>query len=376
MNENQIAFFDFRKHTVNSKFVVVFAQTASYIIFMIARSIFFAHNGNVMVRTINSRTHQVSCASIKTDVFFVGVFFVDCSCNQCTVRSKHIATKFGEDFYIAHTSGNEDFFISLAYTFADSEDIVFRLFRFVSDTNTAGKVDEFNVSASFFFQFNCNFEKDACQFRIVVIGNSVGSKECVHTKMFNTFSKQFFISLSHLGTSQTVFSITRVIHNVVCNCKLTTRIVTAADGFRDISHLFQEINVSNIVQVNGYIQFASQLEIFCRSCVGREHDLAFFETNRVGHQKFGIGRAVCTATFFTQNFEQSRVRSSFYCEIFFEAFVPAKSLVYKTSSFADAFFVVEIEGSGILRRDIFKLFFSNERNFLSHWNHLSVFELT
>ena len=342
---------------------------------MIAGSIFFTHNGNVMIGTINCRTHQVSCASIKADVFFVGVFFVNCSCNQSTVRSKHVTTKFGEDFNIAHTSRNEDFFISFANAFANCKNIVFRLFRFVSNADTTGKVDELNVSASFFFQFNCNFEKDACQFRIVVVGNSVGSKECVHTKMFNAFSKQFFISFGHLRTSQTVFSIARVIHDVVCDCKLTTRIVTAADGFRDISYLFQEINVSNIIQVNGYIQFASQLEIFCRSCVGREHNLAFFEANSVGHQKFGVGRTVCAATFFTQNFEQSRVGSCFYCEIFFEAFVPAKSLIYKTSSFADAFFVVEIEGSGILRCDIFKLFFSYKRNFLSHWNHLSVFEL-
>ena len=208
---------------------------------------------------------------------------MNCSCNQCTVRSKHIATKFGEDFYIAHTCRHEDFFISFAYAFADCKDIVFRLIRFVSNTDTAGKVDEFNVSTGFFFKFYCNLEENACQFRIVVVGNSVGSKECVHTKMFNAFSKQFFISFSHLGTSQTVFCITGVIHNIVGNCKLAARIVTAADGFRNISYLFQEINMSNIVQVNGYIQFASQLEIFCRSCVRGEHNLTFFEANSIGH---------------------------------------------------------------------------------------------
>ena len=231
------------------------------------------------------------------------------------------------------------------------------------------------MSTGFFFKFYCNLEEDACQFRIVVVGNSVGSKECVHTKMFNAFSKQFFISFSHLGTSQTVFCITGVIHNIVGNCKLAARIVTAADGFRNISYLFQEINVSNIVQVNSYVKFASKLEIFCRSCVGREHNLAFLETNCIGHQKFSVRRAVSTATFFTQNFEQSRIGSCFYCKIFFEAFVPAESLIYKASSFTDASFIIKIERSRILRCNIFKLFFSNKGNFLSHGNHLSVFEL-
>ena len=193
----------------------------------------------------------------------------------------------------------------------------------------------------------------------------------MHTKMFYAFSHHFFISFGHLGTSQTVFSITRIIHDVVSNCEMTTGIVTAANGFRDICHLFQEVDVSNIVQVNGNIQFASKLEIFCRSCVRGEHNLAFFETNCIGHQKFGVGRAVRTATFFVQNFEDGRVGSSFYSEIFFEAFVPTKCLVYKTSSFADACFVVKIKGSRILGCNIFKLFFCNKRNFFSHDYHLS-----
>ena len=253
MDKEQIAHFNFRKHTVNGKFVVVFAQATSYVIFVVAGSIFFAHYGNVMVRTINRRTHQVSCASVKTNVFFVGVFFMNCSSNESTIGSQHKATQFCEDFYITHTCRNENFFVSLAHTFANGKDVVFRLVRFVSNTDTAGKIDELDVSASFFLQFYCYLEKDTCQFRIVIVGNSVRSKECVHTKMFNAFSKKFFISFSHLRTSQTIFSIARIIHNIIGNSEMTTGIVAATDGFRDICYFFQEINVSNIVQVNGYI---------------------------------------------------------------------------------------------------------------------------
>ena len=253
MDKEQIAHFNLREHTINGKFVVVFAQATSYVIFVVAGSIFFAHYGNVMVRTINRRTHQVSCASVKTNVFFVGVFFMNCSSNESTIGSQHKATQFCEDFYITHTCRNENFFVSLAHTFANGKDVVFRLVRFVSNTDTAGKIDELDVSASFFLQFYCYLEKDTCQFRIVIVGNSVRSKECVHTKMFNAFSKKFFISFSHLRTSQTIFSITRVIHNIIGNSEMTTGIITAADGFRDICYFFQEIDVSNIVQVNSNI---------------------------------------------------------------------------------------------------------------------------
>ena len=253
MDKEQIAHFNFRKHTVNGKFVVVFTQAAGYVIFVVAGSIFFAHYSNVMIGTINCRTHQVSCASVKTNVFFVGMFFMNCFSNKSTIGSQHKATQFCEDFYITHTRRNENFFVSLAHAFANGKDIVFRLVRFVSNTDTAGKIDELDVSTSFFLQLYCYLEKDTCQFRIVIVGNSVRSKECVHAKMFYAFSKKFFISFSHLRTSQTVFSITRVIHNVIGNSEMTTGIVTAADGFRNICYFFQKINVSNIVQVNGNI---------------------------------------------------------------------------------------------------------------------------
>ena len=253
MDKEQIAHFNFREHTINGKFVVVFAQATGYVIFVVAGSIFFAHYGNVMVRTINRRTHQVSCTSVETNVFFVGVFFMNCFSNKSAIGSQHKATQFCEDFYITHTCRNENFFVSLAYAFANSKDIVFRLVRFVRNTDTAGKIDELDVSASFFLQLYCYLEKDTCQFRIIIVGNSVRSKECVHAKMFNAFGKKFFISFSHLRTSQTIFSIAGIVHDVIGNSEMTTRIVAAADGFRNICYFFQEINVSNIVQINGYI---------------------------------------------------------------------------------------------------------------------------
>ena len=53
---------------------------------MIAWFVLFAHNGDMMVCTIHSRTHQVYCAGIYTDILFVGVFLMDGFCYQAAIR--------------------------------------------------------------------------------------------------------------------------------------------------------------------------------------------------------------------------------------------------------------------------------------------------
>lgn len=62
----------------------------------------------------------------------------------------------------------------------------------------------------------------------------------MNTEILYALALEDFISLNNLLMSHTVFCIAGVIHNVVGNGKMSARIVTAADGFRNIGNLLQK----------------------------------------------------------------------------------------------------------------------------------------
>ena len=74
MDEEVIALVDLREFAVNSEFITVLTEGSGYIISMIARLIFFTEDGNVMISTVDRRTHQVSRAGIYTDILLVSMF--------------------------------------------------------------------------------------------------------------------------------------------------------------------------------------------------------------------------------------------------------------------------------------------------------------
>ena len=303
MDEDQIADINFWQFSINGEFVIVFAQTAGNIINMVTRFVFLTHDSNVVIRSIYCRAHQISCAGIKADIFFVSMFFMDGFGHKSTIRSHHEAAHFCHNRYITHTSRHKHFFKCLAYTLANSKYVVALLRRSVRNTNTAGEVDEFNAGTGFVLQVNRELEKNFCKARIVLVGHGIAGKESVNTKMFNAFSHQLFIAFHHLFTGKTIFSIARIIHNIVFNREMTTRIKTAADSCWNVCNLLKKINMGNIVKVDCYIQLARQPEVFCRRHIGRKHNFAFFETNSVSHQKLCIRGAVSAAAFFAQNLQ-------------------------------------------------------------------------
>ena len=137
-----IAYINLRKHTVNCELVAVFAKTACYIVFVVAGLIFLAHNRNMMICAVDGRTHKVSGTSVKTDILLVDMLFTDSLSNKRTVGCKHISAKLCEDSYIAHTCGNEYFFVSLADALTDNLYIVCGLVRLIRNAYTTGQIDE------------------------------------------------------------------------------------------------------------------------------------------------------------------------------------------------------------------------------------------
>ena len=126
-----------RQHPVNGKFVVVLTQRTGHVILMIAGFVLLAQYGDVMVRTIHGRTHQVHSAGIHTDVFLVCMLFMNCFCNKAAVRCKHETSEFRINCNISHAIWCQHFIINLVNAFTDNSNIIFFLIRLVCNADTA-----------------------------------------------------------------------------------------------------------------------------------------------------------------------------------------------------------------------------------------------
>ena len=78
---------DFRKPAVYGEFIIVLAERACYIIYMVTDSILFSDNGDVMICTVECRAHEVCHAGVETDVVLVGFLFVEHGGHQPAVRA-------------------------------------------------------------------------------------------------------------------------------------------------------------------------------------------------------------------------------------------------------------------------------------------------
>ena len=155
-----IAHINFRQHTVDCKLIVIFAQTACYVIFMVAGCVFLPQNSNMVIGAVHSRTHQICRAGIQSDVFLIGMLFMDGSCNQCAVGSQHKASHFGKDGNIAHACRCQNFFVYPSYPFADCHDVTFKFIGFVRNADPTGKVDKCNMNIQLVFQLHGQFKNN------------------------------------------------------------------------------------------------------------------------------------------------------------------------------------------------------------------------
>ena len=109
----------------------------------------------------------------------------------------------------------------------------------------------------------------------------------------------------------------------------------------------QEIDVGDVVQVDGGPQAGSQGELLRWGVVGGEHDLLPGEAAALGHEQFRQGGTVQAAALFPQDLQQNGVRRGLYRKILPEPRVPPKSLPQPPGILPDAPLVVEVEGGGV-----------------------------
>lgn len=74
--------------------------------------------------------------------------------------------------------------------------------------------------------------------------------------------------LKHLLRGETVFSIARIVHDVIADGKISAGIVTAAQGLGQITDgLLQEIDMGDVIQIDGGTDFCRIFEFMGRGIV-------------------------------------------------------------------------------------------------------------
>ena len=87
----------------------------------------------------------------------------------------------------------------------------------------------------------------------------------------------------------------------------------------------------------------------------------------VGQHQLRHGGAVKAEAVFAENIHDIGIGSGLDREILAETRIPGKGLLNSLRVFPDSFFIIEIKGSRILLRDLFRLFLCYIRDFFHNY---------
>ena len=374
VDHQQVAGTDLRQHPVNGKLVVVFAEGAGDVVFVVAGLVFLAHDGDVVIGAVHGRPHQVGGAGVYADILLVGVFFVNRSCDQAAVGPQQEAAQLGADGNVAHACRHQDFLIGPADPVADGGDIIGRLIGPVGDPHAAGEVDEGNAASGFPLKFHRRFKEDPRQSGVVVVGERVGGQESVDAEALGSQVPERLESFRKLGPGHAVFRLAGVVHDLealfaFAQLEHAARIVAAGNGLGNVAQRFAEkFHMGEIVQVDDGAQPVGQHEFLWGRVVGGEHDFTAGEAAALRHHQFCQGGAVGAAALFPQDLEDLRIGRGLYRKILPESGIPGKSGPERPDILTDPRFVIQIKGRGVCFGDFLQLLQRDEGGF--HGRHL------
>ena len=170
---------------------------------------------------------------------------------------------------------------------------------------------------------DCQFKQLARKHRIIFICYRITCQKCMNSEMLHSLTHQNPVCIKKLFLCHSIFGIARIVHDSVTHLKQSARIESAGNGLRQFAdRLLQKINMCNIIQINGRADFICIAILFCRSIIGRKHDLTSGCADCLTEHQFRNGRAVKPASFLHQQLHDHRIRSCLYRKIFAKSSVP------------------------------------------------------
>lgn len=357
VNVEDIAPVDLRKHPVDGEFIVVLAERAGNIVFVIARSRFLAHHGDVMIGAVHRRTHQVRRAGIDADVILVCVFFMNRGRDQCAVRAEHKASHLSVNGNIVHAGRNENLIIDTTYTVGDFINIVRRILRTIRDSDAAGEIDKVEMTSRQLADFTNKGKKRLRKSRIIFVCYGIAYKEGMNSEMLRSLCLQPPIGLDDLRLGHTVFCIAWIVHDAIGNLIDSARIIAAGNRLRDIAEgLFHVVNMCDVIEVDDAAELRTVCKFLVRRIIRGEHDVVSGKAAGVRKHQLRLRRAVHTAAVFLKNLHQIRIRCSLNRKILPKARVPGKGVKDCLSVSSNPCLIVNMKWRWHLPDDLFKLF--------------------
>ena len=316
----------------------------------------------MVVSAVDSGSHEVCSARVKTDVLLVDVLLADSLRDEHSIGSQHETAKLGEQLYVSETCGNEDLVELLMYLLADYCDVVSGLVGAVGNSYAAGEVDEAQLNAGLFLDLHSGAEQDSRECGVVVVGKRVARKERMHTELLRALFLEYAVAFDELVVREAVLRVLRGVHYVgaAVGLELSARIVAAGDELRYPGQLVEDVDVCEIIEVYQRAHLVGKPEIIVRRSIGAEHDLMTLSADLTAQQKLGVAGAVKAAALASQDIHNEGVRGSLHSEVLLEALVPGKRLEQRSCGLANALLIIDVERRGVGLGDLFDLLLGYE----------------
>ena len=185
VNDNEISDIDSRQPAVNGKLIVILTKTADNIVKVVFRGVLLAHNGDVVISAVHSRTHKVAGAGIKTDIVLVDMLLVNCRGYKAAIGCEHEATKLSIKRNITHTGGNKYLIINLLNSLTNRHNVGRLLILTVGYAYAAGEVDKRDMYVKLIFKLHGKTEQNRGKCGIIVVGDGVAGKKSMNAEFLN-----------------------------------------------------------------------------------------------------------------------------------------------------------------------------------------------
>ncbi len=253
----------------------------------------------MVVSPIHGRTHQIHGTGVHTQILLINMLLMNDPGYQMTIGSHHETPQFRVNRHISHTRRNQYFLIYFPDILADHPDIIGSLLRPVGNADTAGQIDKADIRPCLLPQLHRQFKQLLCQHRIVLVGHGVAGQKRMDTEMLHAPGLQNSIAFKHLLCGKTILGITRIVHDIRSQRKISAWIKAATHGLWQISQsLFQEINMCNIIQVNRCANPGRIGKFLRRGIIGGKHDILPRNPHGMTEHQLCHGGAVCAAAIF------------------------------------------------------------------------------
>ena len=332
---------------------------------MVSRCALLAEHGDVVIRAVERRAHEVRHAGVETDVVLVRVLLVEDGRDKPARITRHGTPALRADADISEPRRAHDLMIEALDTCAD-RGVVHRTFlRTVRDAEAAAEVDELDVDAEPLLQLSREFKHDAGSEKERLRAPLGGNDHCMQAEALHAHLTRAAIRLEHLRAREAVFRLHRLADDIVALDEIAG-IVAKRQHLGQPRILCHVIEMAEIVEIDHGTEGDRLLKLIIRRIVRREHDLLARDPRRLGDDELGDAAAVRAGALLMEDLHDARVRQCLDRKMLAEARRPCEGIPQAAEIRADLRLVVDVERGRVSLDQRQSLFPAERKVFFVH----------